>query len=468
MSHNSMETSEEFRTAEDEESAAVDASPDAAADSSDAPVDEAGPAEEDASAVADTSAAESDDGEAEGEPEAEPEAEDELDEETIDVVVSQDEETGDAIVEVSQVVEVVDDQGEVSGLAEITETAEVDESGEVTEIAETVDVVSIDEEGTVTEVVDTLVANEEGVTEVVDTVVEDDEGTTEVVAIDEDADGVIDAVAVSVDVDGDGVPDAVAMAIDEDGDGTPDVAMVAVDVDGDGVADVVEVVELDESEEESTADEADAEGDAAPAEAAAAPAAAAAAEPADGARARDPFGGPGDWYVVHTYAGYENKVKANLLSRIHSMQMEDKIFNVHIPMEDVLEIKGGKRQVVQRKVFPGYLLVKMFYDNDSWYVVRNTPGVTGFVSSGTGTKPTPLSKREVEKILAVKQEAEAKPQFRLEFEEGDTVRIVSGPFADFNGTVSEINVDQSKLKVLVSIFDRETPVELGFDQVAKV
>ena len=194
--------------------------------------------------------------------------------------------------------------------------------------------------------------------------------------------------------------------------------------------------------------------------------AAARAEGAD--RAGDPFGGPGDWYVVHTYAGYENKVKANLLSRIHSMQMEDKIFNVHIPMEDVLEIKGGKRQIVQRKVFPGYLLVKMFYDNDSWYVVRNTPGVTGFVSSGTGTKPTPLSKREVEKILAVKQETEAKPQFRLEFEEGDTVRIISGPFADFNGTISEINVDQSKLKVLVNIFDRETPVELGFDQVAKV
>ncbi len=182
---------------------------------------------------------------------------------------------------------------------------------------------------------------------------------------------------------------------------------------------------------------------------------------------RDPFRGPGDWYVVHTYAGYENKVKANLESRIHSMQMEDKIFDVHIPMEDVMEIKGGKKQVVQRKVFPGYLLVKMIYDNDSWYVVRNTPGVTGFVSSGTGTKPTPLSKREVEKILAVKQE-EVKPTFRLEFEEGDTVRIISGPFADFNGTISEINVDQSKLKVLVNIFDRETPVELGFDQVAKV
>lgn len=182
---------------------------------------------------------------------------------------------------------------------------------------------------------------------------------------------------------------------------------------------------------------------------------------------RDPFKGPGEWYVVHTYAGYENKVKTNLESRIHTMQMEDKIFDVHIPMEDVMEIKSGKKQVVQRKVFPGYLLVKMIYDNDSWYVVRNTPGVTGFVAAGTGSKPTPLSRREVQKILAVKKE-EVKPTFRLGYEEGDVVRIISGPFADFNGTISEINVDQSKLKVLVNIFDRETPVELGFDQVAKV
>ena len=176
---------------------------------------------------------------------------------------------------------------------------------------------------------------------------------------------------------------------------------------------------------------------------------------------------PGDWYVVHSYAGYENKVKTNLESRIHTMQMEGKIFRVHIPMEDVMEIKSGKKQVVQKKVFPGYLLVKMDYDNDSWYVVRNTPGVTGFVSAGTGTKPTPLSKREVEKILIVKKE-EAKPAVRLGFEEGDVVRITSGPFADFNGTISEINADQGKLKVLVNIFDRETPVELGFDQVSKV
>jgi len=188
---------------------------------------------------------------------------------------------------------------------------------------------------------------------------------------------------------------------------------------------------------------------------------------AEEARPRSAFEGPGDWYVVHTYAGYENKVKTNLHSRIGSMQMEEKIFDVVIPMEDVMEIKGGKRQVVQRKVFPGYLLVKMIYDNDSWYVVRNTPGVTGFVSSGTGTKPTPLSRREVEKILAVKEETQVKPTFRLEWEEGDVVRIVTGPFADFTGTIAEINVEQSRLKVLVNIFDRETPVELGFGEVAK-
>jgi transcription termination/antitermination protein NusG len=181
----------------------------------------------------------------------------------------------------------------------------------------------------------------------------------------------------------------------------------------------------------------------------------------------DPFRGNGDWYVVHTYSGYENKVKANLESRIHTMQMEGKIFGVHIPMEDVMEIKSGKKQVVKKKQFPGYLLVRMIYDNDSWYVVRNTPGVTGFVSAGTGSKPTPLSRHEVEKILAVKKE-EVRPQVRLGFEEGDVVRITSGPFADFNGTINEINPDQAKLKVLVNIFDRETPVELSFDQVSKV
>ena len=175
---------------------------------------------------------------------------------------------------------------------------------------------------------------------------------------------------------------------------------------------------------------------------------------------------PGDYYVIHTYAGYENRVKTNLESRISSMNVEDRIFEVVIPMEDVMEIKQGKKQVVQKKVFPGYLLVRMYLDDDSWYVVRNTPGVTGFV--GSGAKPTPLSDREIDKILQVKPEDKKKLRPRLEFEEQESVRVISGPFANFTGTISEINVDQSKLKVLVNIFGRETPVELGFDQVAKL
>jgi transcriptional antiterminator NusG len=175
---------------------------------------------------------------------------------------------------------------------------------------------------------------------------------------------------------------------------------------------------------------------------------------------------PGEWYVIHTYAGYENRVKANLESRISSMNVEDRIFECVIPMEDVMEIKQGRKQVVQKKVFPGYLMVRMYLDDDSWYVVRNTPGVTGFV--GSGAKPTPLSPKEVEKILQVKPEGKRKLRPRLEFEEQESVRVTSGPFANFTGTISEINVDQSKLKVLVNIFGRETPVELGFDQVAKL
>ena len=174
---------------------------------------------------------------------------------------------------------------------------------------------------------------------------------------------------------------------------------------------------------------------------------------------------PGDWYVIHTYAGYENKVKANLSSRISSMNVEDRVFEVVIPMEDVMEIKQGKKQVVQKKVFSGYLLCRMYLDDDSWYVVRNTPGVTGFV--GSGAKPTPLSTKEIDKILQVKPD-QKKLKPRLEFEEQESVRVTSGPFANFTGSISEINVDQSKLKVLVNIFGRETPVELGFDQVAKL
>lgn len=175
---------------------------------------------------------------------------------------------------------------------------------------------------------------------------------------------------------------------------------------------------------------------------------------------------PGDWYVVHTYAGYEAKVKANLENRIQSMNMEDRIHEVVIPTEDAVEIKGGKKQTVQRKVFPGYVLVRMDLDDDSWYVVRNTPAVTGFVGP-PGARPVPLSIKEVESILAEPEEGEELVT-SVEYEEGENVRVTSGPFADFTGTISEINADQSKLKVLVSIFGRETPVELGFDQVAKL
>jgi transcription termination/antitermination protein NusG len=182
-----------------------------------------------------------------------------------------------------------------------------------------------------------------------------------------------------------------------------------------------------------------------------------------------PYDRPGSWYVVHTYAGYENKVKSNLESRISSMNMEDRIFEVVIPLEDVVELKGGKRQVVSRKVFPGYLMVRMDLDDDSWYVVRNTPGVTGFV--GLGARPTPLSRREVENILAVKVEGAGAPKKtrpRLEYEVGESVRVREGPFADFSGTIAEINEDQLRLKVLVNIFGRETPVEFEFAQVAKL
>jgi transcription termination/antitermination protein NusG len=184
-----------------------------------------------------------------------------------------------------------------------------------------------------------------------------------------------------------------------------------------------------------------------------------------------PYDRPGQWFVIHSYAGYENKVKSNLESRIASMNMEERIFEVVIPMEDVIEFKNGKKQVVSKKVFPGYLLVRLELNDDSWYVVRNTPGVTGFV--GLGARPTPLSRKEVENILQVKAEdgdgaTTKKSRPRLEYELGESVRVREGPFADFSGTIAEINEDQLKLKVLVNIFGRETPVELDFAQVAKL
>ncbi len=170
------------------------------------------------------------------------------------------------------------------------------------------------------------------------------------------------------------------------------------------------------------------------------------------------------WYVIHTYAGYENKVKSNLEHRIASLDMGNMIFRVVVPTEDVMEIKGGKKEVVQKKMLPGYILVHMDLDDDSWYVVRNTPGVTGFV--GSSAKPTPLTEAEAMKLL--KPPMAEKPRPKTEFEEGMSVRVSAGPFADMSGTIAEINIDQSKLKVMVSIFGRETPVELAFDQVTRL
>ena len=186
----------------------------------------------------------------------------------------------------------------------------------------------------------------------------------------------------------------------------------------------------------------------------------------------DPMRLPGDYYVVHTYAGYEAKVKENLASRIQSMNMDDRIYDVIIPTEDAVEIKGGKKHQVKRKVFPGYVLVRMDLDDESWYVVRNTPAVTGFVGP-PGARPVPLSRSEVEAILVQPEDEEETTgekvkKTTVDFEVDENIRVTSGPFADFTGTISEINADQEKLKVLVSIFGRETPVELTFDQVAKL
>ena len=187
----------------------------------------------------------------------------------------------------------------------------------------------------------------------------------------------------------------------------------------------------------------------------------------------DPWTRPGQWYVVHTQSGYEKKVTANLNARIQSMNMEDKIFEVVTPMEEVVELKNGKKQTVQRKIFPGYLLVRCAMDDESWYCIRNTPGVTGFVGqSDRGQKPTPLRRREIKTFLAPKgtggtgEPSRAKP--KLDYEEGESVRVKEGPFADFLGTIAEINADHMKLKVLVNIFGRETLVEMDFSQVSKL
>jgi transcriptional antiterminator NusG len=177
-----------------------------------------------------------------------------------------------------------------------------------------------------------------------------------------------------------------------------------------------------------------------------------------------PFMGEKKWYVIHTYAGYENKVKTNLDKRVESMEMQDKIFRVLVPMEKEMEIKNGQKKTTMRKVFPGYVLVEMIIEDDSWFVVRNTPGVTGFV--GPGSKPIPLSENEVNSILKQMGMDEAKPKHGFVLKE--QVRVISGPFNNFIGSIEEIHPERGKLKLTVSMFGRETPVELNFDQVEKL
>lgn len=170
------------------------------------------------------------------------------------------------------------------------------------------------------------------------------------------------------------------------------------------------------------------------------------------------------WYVIHTYSGYENKVKKNLEHRIESMGMHEYIFQVVVPTEEEIEIRDGQRRNVERRIFPGYVLVQMILTDQSWYVVRNTPGVTGFVSSGT--KPVPLRQEEIDKIIK-RMEAE-EPTIKVSFHRGERVQIISGPFAEFMGTVDAINMEKGKVTVLVSFFGRETPVEVDLTQVSRL
>ncbi|MEJ2854737.1 MULTISPECIES: transcription termination/antitermination protein NusG [unclassified Saccharothrix] len=231
----------------------------------------------------------------------------------------------------------------------------------------------------------------------------------------------------------------------------------------------------DDATEPAASEEADDESEAA----AVAPVADIDAEPADpAAEMREALrNAPGDWYVVHSYAGYENKVKTNLETRIQTLDMEDYIFQVEVPTEEVTEIKNGQRKQVQRKVLPGYILVRMELNDASWSAVRNTPGVTGFV--GATSKPSPLTLDEVLKFLLPQVEQKpaagkkaastpAKTAVEVDFEVGESVTVMDGPFATLPATISEVNADGQKLKVLVSIFGRETPVELSFSQVSKI
>jgi transcription termination/antitermination protein NusG len=254
-------------------------------------------------------------------------------------------------------------------------------------------------------------------------------------------------------------PSADGTAADDDGEAADDAGSVTDEAQApadEADTDEADTDEAETDEAEAAADEADD------------------AEPVDSVREefeRELRMQPGDWYVVHSYAGYENRVKTNLESRTQSLNMEDYIFQIEVPVHQVTEIKGGKRQQVQEKVLPGYILVRMELTDESWAVVRNTPGVTGFV--GLSSRPSPLQLSEVSNLLAPEPEpgtkqAEAARPSTVEFEVGESVTVMDGPFATLPATVNEINPDTQKLKVLVSIFGRETPVELSFDQVTKI
>ena len=181
-----------------------------------------------------------------------------------------------------------------------------------------------------------------------------------------------------------------------------------------------------------------------------------------------PYDLPGEWFVLNAQSGHEKKVRTNILTRLKNLHLEDKVYDVVIPTDEVVEIRNGKKVNVEKKTFPGYVLVRMDLDDETWYQIRNTPSVIGFV--GSGKMPISLSKREIERILGTNEEVEVKkesPKFKPDFETGETVRVTTGPFADFNGIIEEINLDQSKVTVLVNIFGRETPVELGFTDIVK-
>lgn len=170
------------------------------------------------------------------------------------------------------------------------------------------------------------------------------------------------------------------------------------------------------------------------------------------------------WYAIHTYSGYEDNVMRNLKQRVESLGYDDKIFEVLVPKEKKIKIKGGKREIVEEKIYPGYVLVQMIVTDDSWYVVRNTPNVTGFI--GAGTTPTPLSKEEID--LLIKRMGVEEPKYKIDVREGDNVKIIDGPFKDFDGKIAEVDAERGRIKVLVSIFGRETPVELDFLQIRKL